>query len=739
MKRPLIAVALLALVLTIIRLLIFPGNEGKIKELLVPFANSGGVVKGTGILKEVRLTESSVRYYVTSVNLELSGSLYRSDSGFVISFFRDEYDFSFQELIPGARVSFSGVPRFFEGAANDGGYDEARDMYAKGMAVKIVDGKIDVIKVAPLLRQVLWNVRSKVTAFYRSALDDKSAGVLSAVCLGNKEWLSADLRDDYGKAGMSHVLAISGLHISIFGVCVYEFLRMRGISFAFSAGIAVGSVFLYVTMAGVTVSSLRAVIMFVISMGANVLGRKYDGLNASFLSFCLIVLWNPRYMLQSAFMYSFGAVMGIYLVSELIDRKFRRINPVLRMLAASMAVCVMTFPITAYYSFEVPTYTVFLNLIVIPLVTPLLISGIIAGVLSYISYGMAGIFLIPAKYILKFFNLLASGYGKIPGNSVVVGRPGVVFVILYYTGIIGIYFGMKKRWQWGAGIAVLALMLILPNKIYHDSITFLDVGQGDGIYIETASGYRIMIDGGSSSKNNVEDIIQSYLAYHGRSKVDMWFVSHYDKDHILGLVELLNARYSINAIFLARREDSANYQEIVRLATLNGVRVYEVNSFTEIKIGKDRILVLPVGIVQGNAGSNTESNANDIGIIVRMDYEREGLDTVFAGDISSEMEITLSKTAYGCEIFSKVDIYKAIHHGSKNSNSLEILALCNPKTIVISCGRNNRYGHPHAEALSRMRQFTADIRLTTSGQVRISPGDGPFHTFISQINCELEH
>lgn len=724
MKRPLIAVAAFVLVLTIIRLSIFPGNERKIRELLSPYIEDREAIAGTGIINEVRLSEKSVRYYVKSVKLEHSGSIIKSDSGFVISFFKDEFniDDAECELIPGARVSFIGVPVFFESAANDGAYDEAKDMYAKGMVAKISEGKLSVIKRASWIRRKLWDVRTRVALFYKTVLDDKSAGVLSSVCLGDKEYLSADLRDDYGRAGMSHVLAISGLHISIFGVCVYEFLRRRGVGFTGAAVVAVASVLLYVTMAGVTVSSLRALIMFIVSMGANVLGRKYDGLNAGFLSFCIILLWNPRYMLQVAFVYSFAAVMGIYLVGELIDAKYRRINPILRMLAGSAAVCIMTFPITACVSYEVPIYAVLLNLIVIPLVTPLLISGVFAGIMSYVSYYVAGIVLIPGKYILFLFNWIADMYGEIPGSTAVIGRPNKVLVYVYFAGIIIIYFGMKRKWQWGIGIIGLILILVLPNRFYYDEMTFLYVGQGDGIYIETAKGYRVMVDGGSTSMDNVgENVIRKYLSYHGRDGIDMWFISHYDTDHISGLIELLHARYSINAIFLAKSDESVKYREIVHLAKQNGTKIHIIDGLTEIKMGGDRILALRV------SGEDT----NDTGIVIRMDYERDGCDAVFAGDISSKAELLLSKMPDGLEIFSNVDVYKAIHHGSRNSNSLEILALCNPKTIVVSCGRNNRYGHPHAEALARMRIFTNDIRITAaSGQVRLRIRDGPFHTIL---------
>ena len=712
MKRPLTAVACLALLLTIVRLLIFPGNDGEIRELLAPYADAKLPIAGTGVIKEVRSGESSVRYYVTSVELELSGSVQKSDSGFLISFYKDESidDKMSGMLIPGAGVSFFGVPEYFENAENDGGYDEARDMYGKGMVMKIKGEKIEVIAKSGVIKRRLWHIREKVSRFYLESLDEKSAGVLSAVCLGNKDSLSAELKDDYGKAGMSHVLAISGLHISIFGVCIYEFLRRRGVGFLLSAVVAVSSVILYITMAGVTVSSLRAVIMFVISMGANVLGRKYDGLNASFTAFCIIVLWNPRYMLQIGFMYSFAAVMGIYLVNELIEGKYRRVNPILRMLASSAGVCVMTFPITAYYSFEVPVYTVFLNLIIIPLVTPLLISGVVAGIISYVSYGMGSVILVPARLILKFFNVIAGSYESIPGSIAVIGRPNKVLILFYYIGVIIIYFGMKKKWQAGLGVIVLILIMVIPNRIYRDSVTFLDVGQGDGIYIETASGYKIMIDGGSLSKNNVgEGIIRQYLSYHGRYGIDMWFLSHYDKDHILGLIELLDAGYCVDAIFLAKNEESENYRKIVGLAERAGVIVYEIKKYTEIRIGRDRLIVIPV---------NGE-DVNDKGLIVRMDYETEGLDALFAGDISMDMELKLLNDGKADALFENIDIFKAIHHGSKNSNSDEILSRCNPKTIVISCGRNNRYGHPHKEAVERMQRYTDDIRITARlGQVR---------------------
>ncbi|MCR5373765.1 MAG: DNA internalization-related competence protein ComEC/Rec2 [Lachnospiraceae bacterium] len=705
MKRPLIVVACLTLLLTIIRLRFFPGNDEEIRELLLPYADAKLPIAGKGIIKEVRSGEYSVRYYVTSIELELSGSVQRSDSGFLISFYKYESinNKLSDGLIPGAEVSFFGVPEYFEKASNDCGYDEFRDMYGKGMVMKIKGEKIEVIAKPVGIKRFLRKVRDNVSVFYSEALDGKSAGVLSAVCLGDKELLSAELRDDYGKAGMSHVLAISGLHISIFGVCIYEFLRRRGVGFAIAAAVAVISVLLYIMMAGVTVSSLRAVIMFVISMGANVLGRKYDGLNASFLAFCLIVLWNPRYMLQIGFMYSFAAVMGIYLVNELIEGKYRRVNPILRMLASSAGVCIMTFPITAYYSYEVPVYTVVLNLIIIPLVTPLLISGVAAGIISYASYDLGSVALIPAKLILKFFNMIASYYDSIPGSVAVIGRPYKMLLLVYYAGIIVIYFGLKKRLQWGIGIILLIALLILPNRIYRDSVTFLDVGQGDGIYIETASGYKIMIDGGSSSKNNVgEGVIQSYLSCHGRGGIDMWFISHYDSDHISGLVELLYARYSIDAIFLAKSEESVKYREITEAAKRNGVKVCEIHEFTEVKIGKDRIFVMPVN----------GDDANDRGLIVRMDYQTEGIDALFAGDISMEMERSLVNARGVGALFDGVDIFKAIHHGSRNSNSDEMLAKCKPKTIVISCGRNNRYGHPHSEAVERMQRYTDDIRIT---------------------------
>ena len=144
------------------------------------------------------------------------------------------------------------------------------------------------------------------------------------------------------------------------------------------------------------------------------------------------------------------------------------------------------------------------------------------------------------------------------------------------------------------------------------------------------------------------------------------------------------------------------YREITEAAKRNGVKVCEIHEFTEVKIGKDRVFVMPVN----------GDDANDRGLIVRMDYRTEGIDALFAGDISMEMERSLVNERGVDALFDGVDIFKAIHHGSRNSNSDEILAKCKPKTIVISCGRNNRYGHPHSEAVERMQRYTDDIRIT---------------------------
>ncbi len=548
-------------------------------------------------------------------------------------------------------------------------------------------------------------LKRRISTFYREVADEKKSAVFCAVVLGEKQYLDKDSKNLFRDAGISHVLCISGLHISIFGVCIYEFLRKRRVSFPVSAVVSTVSVVLFIMMSGVTVSSLRAFIMFVISMGANVTGKSYDGITSSLLSFCVILILNPRAVLLSAFQYSILAVFTIHLTMESINYKYRRVHPMMEVLLVNLAVIISSIPITAYTSYELSTYSPLINIIVIPFMTPFLIFAIFGGLTSLILYPIGVMFLKPASLILKFMEAVLSINRLLPGYKIVTGKPYIQLIFLYYLILIVIFIMVRKNRKVLFLVIPRVMLLFIRRFFYTDMVCFLDVGQGDGIYMEADSGKSIMVDGGSSSKNDIgENILRRFYSYHGRDHIDIWFLSHLDNDHISGLIELIEAGFRIGKVAVSENligEKNA------------GIKIEQVTTGDRYEIGD---LTFDC-FIYGDKIMNKENDANDSSLILLARYDEE-ISLFLGGDISTEIEDLIVRDNKNKRRFSGVTIFKADHHGSKYSNSEKFLKLINPKYIVISYGKNNRYGHPHKNAVKRMEETNAIIFKTgESGQV----------------------
>ncbi len=256
-------------------------------------------------------------------------------------------------------------------------------------------------------------------------------------------------------------------------------------------------------------------------------------------------------------------------------------------------------------------------------------------------------------------------------------------------------------------------MLMGNNIKYKNAVTFLDVGQGDGIYLESEDGMCYMVDGGSSSEKELgEYTLLPFLRYHGRGHVDLWFISHLDEDHISGLKDLLRTGYSVERICLMdtmRKEKGV--AELQRLARQNGTVVTFLKGGSRLKAGTLKFFLW---------GEKSEE-LNDESMVLLVQYAKTKKNFLFAGDISFSMEEVMlpkiQRVAGGDGIY----VLKANHHGSDYSNSALWLQGLQPKYIVVSCGIKNNYGHPGRQAIMRMRIKGCKIGYTMrTGQIGFS-------------------
>lgn len=576
--------------------------------------------------------------------------------------------------------------------------------------------------------QGLLNIRERLADIFENAAGS-DAPVFEAMVLGEKSSLEDETKIRYQMAGMIHILAISGMHISLLGEGVNCLLKKTGFGIFISGMLSLGLMVQYGMMTGGSVAAMRAVCMFLMSMGAQLLGRCYDSLNALGLSALILLLNAPANLYSSGFLLSFGAVLGIRTGAVFTGLAGTK-NKILSALISSVSVQMATLPVMLYFYGEVSVIGVFLNLLVLPTVGIVLASGALGGLAGLFSMKAAGILLVPGRILLLLYDTCCEAAGKLPWCTWIGGQPKLWQAGIYYGLFFAALFTAKwyarrkesRHFRRDAGILCAVLIsagVFILGWHYEQglTITCLDVGQGDGIVLETSEGYDFLIDGGSSSKSKIGQYqILPYLKSRGISCLDGILVSHTDNDHISGITELLdlmeNGLTGIRAeklILPGWTEKNEAYEELEQKALGCGMDVIYGNCGDVLQAGRMKILFLAPG---NKSSLNDELDINEEGMVWEVRYGNfRGL---FTGDIGEEAEGNL------LPLLSDVDFLKVAHHGSRYSTGMAFLEKVRPELGVISCSSTNIYGHPSQETIERLRIIGCQVEYTMkSGAVKI--------------------
>ena len=644
----------------------------------------------------------------------------KSNSGFKVLIYSDN-----DILSVGDCSTIKGKVYKFSSATNEGEFNQKEFYYSQMILFRLDPEKI--VKLDKRIfnfEKAIYVFKNELTNSLKKISDGEELGALCTMLLGEKSLLSNDMKESYQDAGISHILAISGLHISLVGIGIYGFMRKRRAGFVCAMIVAGGIAYIYYFMSGCAISTERALFMFFLTMIAQTIGRSNDMLNSLGISILIIVYENPFIIKYPGFVFSVVAVMGVALIVRDISG-----NKIKVAILSSVAMQLATIPVVAIYYYEIPAYSVIINIIVLPLISIVFISGLSAAFIGLISAPIASIVIIPAIVVLKLYTFLCNIAQGLMFNKIIVGCPGAEKIVVYYVILFMLIFVCKKYKSIVIrmfGICVL-LSIIFVRGHTDGEIDFLDVGQGDAIFVQIESGESVFIDGGSSSKKKVgENIILPFLKYNGVRKIDYWFISHADEDHVNGLTEVLESNYCIENVVISKASKcDENMQKIISLSQEKGINVIEISAGDTFRFANTQITCIAPG--EGGRSDNRNNSdsrsnieqfdANDSSLVLLVDDKKNNLRCMLAGDISSEVENSLVKK-YGNKI--DIDIYKANHHGSKYSSSKEWLNALSPDISVISCGENNRYGHPHEETLERFGEIDCKVfRTDENGQIRI--------------------
>lgn len=770
-------------------------SESRLQASYLPEFEDGQQVRLVGEITRIEERERCVCYRLTDCVMDRSNEYMPCNDVLAYA--------SSDEFSIGQILVITGTISLFEPAANEGGFD-VRSYYQSqkidfGVWVDTVEA---VHGTGNRYSNFLMQIRKRLSESIAGC--QGTDGILSAMLLGEKSQLDEEIKSLYRLAGIGHILAISGLHVTMLGIGLYRLLRRCGVRYA-SCAVFVSFVMLsYGWMTGGSMSTCRAVGMLLVYLLADVLGRGYDMLSALGLV-VIVLLWdNPFLIHYSGFWLSVVAVLGVGVTGPVLvgwsncfhehssilyegtgigEKAFERYaigrkaaerkrdksrefgkdevrkttvrrrrekswkDKCRESLLMGLGIQITMLPLVALYYYELPIYALFLNSVVLMFVKYVVGVGGVAAVAGVWYLGLGTIIMKPCNWILGLYQWACELTLSLPGARVITGCPAKWQIVLYYI-MLGIFLwvlarrtevlrkqrdakqellkerGSDKKTDravvavhrkiemfWVALWLILMISVILFHPLEKGEVDILDVGQGDGSYVCTANGTTMFIDGGSLDVPDVGDNrILPFLKYKGVKGIDYWFVSHTDQDHISGLTEVLESGYPVrHLVFAAAVRENEKTVELAGVAQEAGTKVVYMQAGDVLVAGSARLRCL-----YPTAGEQRE-DINELSLVLRL--EEDGSSCLFTGDISSEVE----KELLAIGAIEEVDFLKAAHHGSKYSNSYEFLQALQPKIVSISCGENNRYGHPGEETLERLNQVDSKIlRTDQNGEICIT-------------------
>ena len=756
-KRPLVAAVLFVILLIM-------AYDSLSKD--TGFAYIGKTLSLTGRIKEIKsydvpFGERSYRLKVKADSDEISAFILKikeSDLFAGCNLYNDvDIDLSeLSKILYGRKISCTGSFEAFEGELNPGQFDA--DAYYKNEGYTgILNAKdIRLVKEEESFSPDIYlhRLNLAISDKYKKILGDKNAGSLSAMVLGDKRGLDEEIKELYQENSISHLLSISGLHISLLGGAVFLFLRRLKISFSFPLITSSIILIIYGAFTGFSVSTSRAIVMMSVLFISFVIGKSYDLPSGLALAALILIVMNHRVIYQSGFLLSFFAVIGIfYIMPELlyifkVDIYHKRgiikgLHLLLASIISSISILLATLPIVLNNFYEVSLTGIILNIIVIPLMSLVVITGLLGGFVALVSEILGSFLLGITHYILNLYTLFCRLGDRLTFLRLIIGKPDKWQIVLYYLLLVILFYflALKRRenklrslknnlpegYNTSKRIVVTGLMtftsfLIIAYKPREFSINMLDIGQGDCFVVNDGNNDIYISDCGSTTVQNVgKTRLLPFLKSKGWGKVDTIFISHMDKDHVNGVNDLLKCaeitigRIIISASYKSDKLNCAELEELKELAKMRDIKLFYMKKGDEI-VGKDISFrcIYPTG-------EEDIKDQNEASIVMRMDYK--GLSMLFTGDIAGSTE---EKIIEGSDRDTlDCDILKVCHHGSKNSSTDDFLKKVNPKLYLISCGLMNRYGHPHRDALSRMTEEGGRIlRTDHMGGTQIKLADG---------------
>lgn len=547
--------------------------------------------------------------------------------------------------------------------------------------------------------------------------------IMLALLIGDTHGVYEDVELDNALSvtGVAHVVSVSGMHLGFLYSALSALLGRRR---AFFVGVPV--LVLFTFMAGCSSAIVRACVMLVLSMLGTVLKRDYDPLAGLAMALLLLLAENPVSVASVSLQLSFASMLGLILIKPRLNRWFNRrfrgakgrVKGICRTawsaFSASLGATVFTAPVVAVIFGYVSLLSPLANLLTLWAVSLAFTLGFAAAALGliYAPLGIAFAWLAawPARYFVWCISLLA----RIPYAAVYTADGGVVWWLLFTYAVFIAAIVMRRRRGLRLAVpalcsaAVLAAVLISSALRTADerSVTVLDVGQGQSIALLSGESAVVVDCGGMGSWDDAGDVASEYLLGRGRYGIDALVLTHLHSDHADGAARLMT-RVKVGTLYMPEGTDDSDGElaGILEAAARRGTEVVEISEDTAVSLA---------GLELSLTAPQDTGDENERGLVVRASIGE--YDTVITGDVGAPTERLLAEEGK----LPPSELLIAGHHGSRSSNSFELVSAVRPETVVVSVGYNS-YGHPTDEALVRLAVTGADIyRTDVNGDVTVT-------------------
>lgn len=590
-------------------------------------------------------------------------------------------------------------------ATNYKGFDYRQYLKTQKIQGIVIADNVKILK-AKYKNNLIYQIQKKIKAIIKEKLPSETGDLLLAILLGDKKDLSEQIQINFKNSNLSHMLAVSGAHVS------YIIVGLTYITQNLIMGKRKGRVFciffliIFMAITNFTPSVTRACIMAILTLVSKILYKKADIYTNISISALIILLYNPYSLLDLGFQLSFGGTIGIVIFMRFIKKKQEEpklLNYIKQMALVSIYANIIIIPIIMNNFNTVSLTFLVSNILASPILAIIVIVGFSIIIISIISHSLSNILVFWLNPILNLLIKISSFCSKLPFAKILVVTPYIFNIIFYYTIILYLVnYNELKQFIKKKTVILLSIILILSNFIFYIlpqdlKIYFIDVGQGDSTLIVTPSKKTILIDGGGSESFDVgEKVLLPYLLDRRIRKIDYIMISHFDTDHCKGIFTVIENLKVKNIIISKQAEKSENYKKFKEIVANKKINIILVKAGDKIKIDKYiyfKILFPTEKLIMQNPLNNNS-------IVSQLNYK--SFKMLFTGDIEeiAEKEIlNLQKDKL------KSTILKVAHHGSNTSSTQEFINSVKPELALIGVGKNNTFGHPSECVVEKLRDL----------------------------------